>query len=47
MAYCSLNRCNVMHKLDALKKPHFSLAARGRYIYHIEGQFHFGFILFL
>ena len=25
----------------------FSPAARGRYAYHIEGQFHFGFILFL
>ena len=24
-----------------------SPAARGRYTYHIEGQFHFGFILFL
>ena len=26
---------------------YYSLAARGRYTYHNEGQFHFGLILFL
>ena len=36
----------VMDKTDYSNKAN-SPADRGRYTYHIEGQFHFGFILFL
>ena len=43
----SNSNTGVIYILSGVSGCLTSPAARGRYTYHIEGQFHFGFILFL